>query len=63
MKATDSVRGESASPAVAFTMEDIYQAACRAVEEALARHKARGESIVIWRDGKIVELKPEEIDV
>jgi hypothetical protein len=34
-----------------------------AVTEALRRHKARGESIVIWRDGQIVTLKPEEIDV
>jgi hypothetical protein len=30
---------------------------------ALRRHKARGESVVIWRDGKIVEFKPDEIDV
>jgi hypothetical protein len=26
-------------------------------------HKERGESIVIWRDGKIVTLEPEEIGV
>jgi len=35
----------------------------RAVTAAYKRHKERGESIVIWRDGKIVTLKPEEIDV
>jgi hypothetical protein len=33
------------------------------VTAALRRHKERGESVVIWRDGKIVELRPEEIDV
>jgi len=46
-----------------FDPEDIMDAINLAVTEALRRHKARGESIVIWRDGKIVTLKPEEIDV
>lgn len=46
-----------------FDPEDIVRAVNEAVTEALRRHKARGESIVIWRDGKIVTLKPEEIDV
>ena len=47
----------------ALNPERIVEAVNRAVTEALRRHKARGESVVIWRDGKIVELKPEEIDV
>jgi len=34
-----------------------------AVREALWRHKQLGESIVIWEDGKVVEIPPEEIDV
>jgi len=46
-----------------WTSQDILDAINEAVTEALRRHKARGESVVIWRDGKIVELKPEEIDV
>jgi len=46
-----------------FDPEDIVRAVNQAVREALLRHKERGESIVIWRDGKIVTLKPEEIDV
>jgi predicted ABC-type ATPase len=46
-----------------FDPEDIVEAVNRAVTAALKRHKERGESIVIWRDGKIVTLKPEEIDV
>jgi predicted ABC-type ATPase len=46
-----------------WTAQDIEDAVNRAVTAALKRHKARGESVVIWRDGKIVTLKPEEIDV
>jgi len=46
-----------------WTGQDIMDAINEAVTEALRRHKARGESVVVWRDGKIVELKPEEIDV
>lgn len=61
MKPTDSLREQVAVPAPAFTMQDIYQAACRAVEEALARHKALGQSVVVWEDGRVVVLSPEEI--
>ena len=46
-----------------FDPEDIVAGINRAVREALLRHKARGESIVVWRDGKIVTLTAEEIDV
>lgn len=46
-----------------WTSQDILDAVNKGVTEALRRHKARGESVVIWRDGKIVTLKPEEIDV
>ena len=35
----------------------------RAGREALARHKALGHPIVIWRDGRVVEVPPEEIEV
>lgn len=46
-----------------FDPEDIVAGINRAVTAAYKRHKERGESIVIWRDGKIVTLSPEEIDV
>lgn len=46
-----------------WTSDDIEAAVNRAVTAALRRHKERGESVVIWRDGKIVWLKPEEIEV
>jgi len=48
---------------IGWTTDDIVAAMNEAVTEALRRHKARGESIVIWRDGKIVTLGPDEIDV
>jgi len=35
----------------------------RAVREAVLRHKRLGESIFIWRDEKVVEIPPDEIEV
>jgi hypothetical protein len=32
-----------------------------AVQEALARHKRLGNSIAVWRDGRVVVLPPDEI--
>jgi hypothetical protein len=34
-----------------------------AVADAIAEHKRIGRSIVIWRDGKVVKIPPEEIVV
>ena len=39
----------------------IDKALKKAVQEALVRHKQAGNPIVVWRNGKIVWLKPEEI--
>jgi hypothetical protein len=33
----------------------------QAVQEALLRHKQAGNPVVVWRDGKIVWIPPEEI--
>jgi hypothetical protein len=41
----------------------IDRALREAVREALIRHKKLGESIVIWKDGKVVWVPPEEIEV
>jgi hypothetical protein len=46
-----------------WTSEQVMEAINQAVAEALRRHKARGESVVVWRDGEVVWLKPEEIRV
>jgi hypothetical protein len=35
----------------------------RAVREVLLRHKRLGQSVAVWRDGKVVILAPEEIPV
>jgi hypothetical protein len=35
----------------------------RAVRAALLEHKRRGESIVVWKDGRVVTLKPDDIPV
>ncbi len=34
-----------------------------AVSEAIAEHKLRGHPIIIWQDGKVVAIPPEEIVV
>ncbi len=33
------------------------------VREALRRHKLLGESIVVWKNGRVVEIPPEKIPV
>jgi isoaspartyl peptidase/L-asparaginase-like protein (Ntn-hydrolase superfamily) len=40
---------------------EIDEALRRAVREALSRHKKLGNSIAVWRDGKVVIVPPEEI--
>ena len=35
----------------------------RAIREALREHKLLGHSIIVWQDGAVVELPPEEIPV
>lgn len=39
----------------------IDGAVARGVREALLEHKRRGESIVVWRDGRVVVLPPDSI--
>ena len=41
----------------------IEAAMQRAVRQALWEHKQLGHHIIVWRDGKIVRLPPEEIPV
>jgi len=43
--------------------ERITQALAEGVREALKKHKQAGNPVVVWRDGKMVWLKPEEIQV
>lgn len=41
----------------------ITTALAQGVRDALLKHKQAGNPVVVWRDGKIVWLKPEEIPV
>jgi len=43
--------------------EEINRAYERAVREALKRHKVAGNAVAISRDGKVVLLQPDEIEV
>ena len=46
-----------------FDADVLMAAARQGVREALARHKSLGNSVVTWRDGRVVILQPEEIEV
>ena len=35
----------------------------RGIQQALREHKLLGHSIIVWQDGGVVELPPEEIPV
>jgi hypothetical protein len=41
--------------------EACEEAIHRAVRDAVLRHKRLGESIAVWRDGRVVIIPPEEI--
>jgi hypothetical protein len=41
--------------------EQIERVLQAAVQEALAVHKKLGHRIVVWKDGKVVIIPPEEI--
>ena len=35
----------------------------KAVADAIADHKRSGDSIVIWRDGKVVKIPADQIEI
>lgn len=43
------------------TTEQIEEVYARAVGRALAVHKALGLDTVVWRDGQVVHVPPEEL--
>ena len=63
LKPPSTAKEEPAIQRPPFTNKDIFRAADEAVRQALKRHKERGESVVMWRDGKIVTVQPEEIEI
>ena len=42
---------------------EIDRVVRRAVRNAVLEHKRAGRSIAVWRDGKVVIVPPEEIEV
>lgn len=48
---------------VQASSDPIQRAAARGVREALLRHKLLGQSVVVWRDGRVVEVPPDQIQV
>ena len=47
---------------ILFEQRDlIHEAVKQGVRDALRRHAAKGELIVIYRDSKIVWVRPEEL--
>ncbi len=64
MKAIHSAEPrQSPPPDPGFDANVLVAAAKEAVREALAQHKARGNPVVVWRDGRVVMLPPEEIEL
>ncbi len=43
--------------------EHLISAAGRAVEKALREHKLKGNPVAAWRDGKVVWIPPEKIEI
>ena len=44
-------------------ISEVMEIFSRAGREALARHKALGQSVAVWRDGRVVVIPPEEIEI
>ena len=43
--------------------EGMDRALARAVRQALLEHKRAGNPVATWRDGKVVWIEPEELEV
>jgi hypothetical protein len=56
------MKNQKKSPSVllAYRAEEALK---RAVAKAIAEHRRNGTPIAIWRDGKIVRVPPNEIEV
>jgi hypothetical protein len=54
---------EKSIPELMGDNEGIGQAMESAVYKALRTHKLLGQPIVVWRDGKVVWVPPEEIEL
>lgn len=41
----------------------VQKALRSAVQKAIRFHKLMGRPIIVWKDGKVVEIPPEEIEL
>jgi predicted ABC-type ATPase len=55
--------GESEPRLMGVPVSEVMEIFTAAGRDALARHKALGVPAVIWRDGRVVEIPPEEIEI
>ncbi len=58
-----STRINTDNPSFVDFGKDVERALQRAVRHALLMHKRIGNPIAIWRDGRVVIIPPEEIDI
>ena len=61
MKPPDLIRERAPLREPFDDTEAVLRAAARGVREALRRHKLLGESIASWENGRVVEIKAEDI--
>jgi hypothetical protein len=55
--------GKPSIPEIIQDKATIQKALRDAVQDALRTHKLLGQPIVAWRDGKVVWIPPEEIEL
>ncbi len=53
-------KARMALPLLAYRAEEALR---KAVAEAIAEHRRNGVPIAIWRDGKVVRIPPDQIEV
>ena len=63
-KEQESGYGTGAEPRLmGVPVSEVLEILTLAGREALARHKALGIPIAVWRDGRVVEIPPDEIQI
>jgi len=55
--------GGTASDDIYLNPSSIHAALSSAVREARLRHKLLGQPVVEWRDGQVVLVPPDEIEI
>lgn len=61
MKPPDEIRERPPARKPFYDNDVVTRAMQRGVREALRRHKLLGESIAVWENGRVVEIKAEDI--